>query len=84
MPYIPKAERNAPHLAHLVDVNPKTPAELAYCVYALAVRFVKVRRHSWSTLSDVSKAIDGALDEWKRRWVWPHEDSAIIRNGDVL
>lgn len=79
MPYIPKEHRRA-----VRECGPEDTAELCYLLYSTAVDYMHdMKLGTWNELSDVYKAIHLAADEFKRRYIHPHEDEAIKRNGDI-
>lgn len=54
---------------------------LTYCVFKLIRRFYADGR--WYDKMDAEKVCKSAMTEFMRRFVYPYEDDAIERNGDV-
>lgn len=54
---------------------------LTYCVFKLIRRFYSDGR--WYDKMDAEKVCKSAITEYMRRFVYPYEDQAIERNGDV-
>ncbi len=56
--------------------------ELTYLVYSLGYSYFR-GRESYETISQAISSLTDAAEELRRRYLNPHEDKAIERNGDV-
>ncbi len=63
--------------------EPETPHELRHVFTMLIYRYLADNGVSDQTVCDVRGALDLANKEFCRRIVYPYEDRAIIKNGDV-
>jgi hypothetical protein len=82
MPYIADTVRR-----RKLDQNatpPETSAELAYVLARAIDRFLFVRKVSYASLAEVAGVLSTTDFEVKRRMLGPHEDAALIKNGDVF
>lgn len=57
--------------------------ELEYCVFALMKVYMENKKMNYNNLHDCVYAVQHCADEFRRRFLNPHEDEAIQRNGDV-
>lgn len=85
MPYIKQDERAAfdEHIFALVD-EIHTVGQLNYVVSKLAASIVNDGATNYEQLNAVDGALGLAHAEFRRRWVFPYEDKAIERNGDLF
>jgi hypothetical protein len=54
---------------------------ITYIIFKLLRKFYADGR--WYEKMDAEKVCASAIDEFKRRFLYPYEDEAIKRNGDV-
>lgn len=85
MPYIPQPDR----LKFKKSLDNLTPniskkGELTYIAYALLLGYIQRNGKSYQNLSDACAGLTDAVDEFKRRVMFPYEDEKIIQNGDVI
>jgi len=76
MPYIAPAFRRPPVL--LVK-----PGDLSYAISQLLIEYVKGKK-DFERLNDVVGVLTTLKDEFSRRVLFPYEDKARERNGDVF
>jgi len=82
-PYIPKDQREA------AAERPDTPGKVAFVALRAALAYVRDADNNgwpvnWDLLSDAHKGLVAAEREFYRRFLAPHEDKAIARNGDIF
>lgn len=80
MPFITQQQR--------ADINsgqePRDMGELSYLVYTIALEYVhRNGTPQWRDYAEVVGAIDSAITALKEYHMIPHEDEAILRNGDI-
>lgn len=86
MPYIKQADRPQfdDHIFALVDLVDNV-GHVNYIISKLAACLVNSEQ---GTSYEQLNAVDGVLGlahaEFRRRWVFPYEDRAIERNGDLF
>ena len=81
MPYIPDEDR-----PRVEESGPINDGELAYLLYAYAVRYLKSNRSSmkFEDRNAVAGVIYSVHGEFRRRFVDEYEDTKREQNGDVL
>jgi len=83
MPYIKKELRG--HYDVIIDNLPKidSKGDLEYCIFKLMNKYMSNREYRYSNLHDAVYAAIHAGEEFKRRFLDPRENQAIMENGDI-
>lgn len=79
MPYIKADQRQK--IAQ--GQNPSDPGELNYSITLLLLNYLHDKGKSYATFNDILGALNGAGQEFYRRWVADYEDQKIAENGDI-
>lgn len=82
MPYINKRGRKELDLD--LQVNPRTPGTLNYCITKLLNAYLNnCGPITYTAINDVIGVLECAKQEFYRRIAIPYEDKKKIENGDV-
>lgn len=63
---------------------PQAAGELSYLITQVMREYLLTRPDTWDTYADVIKAIDSAVDAFKKEVLWPHERTKQEKNGRVF
>jgi len=69
-------------LQYAEPTGPIPKGELTYLTYVLGRTYFR-GRESYTNISTAISCLNDAAGELKRRYLDPHEDAAIKRNGDI-
>lgn len=86
MPYVDKISRaKYKEIIKAIAFTDKieTKGDLEYLVFVLMLRFMETREKRYSTLHDVTYAVQHCADEYRRRFLDKREDEAMKVNGDI-
>jgi hypothetical protein len=84
MPYIVESERKVfDEVLNKLDIALDTKGKLEYCIFKLMRMYMRDKKQCYSNLHDTAYAAEHCADEFRRRFLDPHEDGAKGRNGDV-
>ena len=83
MPYINRLRRGDFEEYTKVNLEIETTGDLNYLITSLLLKYKKQHGLSYTTINDVSGAMNEALAEFRRRVVVPYEDKKIKENGDI-
>lgn len=78
MPFIPQAAREELERRH-----PVSPAELSYCLTKQVAVFMRGKDLRYDDRAAIRAAIEGCLDEFLRKHLWPYEDAKELENGAI-
>jgi hypothetical protein len=88
MPYITQDQRTALENNGFFPVSTAEEmhngGDLNYALSSLCAEFLNTRGLSYSTISDIVGALEGAKLEFVRQVVNPYEDLKILENGGLL
>jgi len=82
MPYILKKDRIKLEDA-LQKIIPENAGEINYCIFKIALNYIKSKGLSYQTLNDLEGALSNCSKEIYRRISTHYEDLKIVENGDI-
>lgn len=85
MPYIPVHKR-VKFDSSIVDLALKVGdrGDIAYIIHKFGVELLKTTDGKYVDRSHIKAGISDGLHEWSRRHMDEYEDTARIKNGDIL
>lgn len=78
MPYITQESRESLDMG----ASPENPGELNYAITKLILGYIN-DDPSYRRINDVLGALEGAKQEFYRRFAVPYEEKKIAENGDM-
>jgi len=83
MPYITQQDRAKYNqaMSQLTEIASK--GDLEYCIFLLMKIYMSNREQKYTELHNCVYAAAHAADEFRRRYLDPREDLAILKNGDI-
>lgn len=81
MPYIKEEDRSV--FESITLPGTATAGELNYLITKICQDYIANKGLSYSTLNDITGALENCKLEFYRRLVAPYEDTKIKENGDV-
>lgn len=80
MPYIKKEQRER---IGCLNTYPRDAGELNYIISDICKVYLEAKGLQYQSINDVIGALEGAKQEFYRRWASPYEDKKIGENGDL-
>jgi len=83
-PYIKQERRiGLEELLETIMSGVEVKGELTYCVYKLALDYIRKKGENYQNISDAVAALNDAGDEIRRRILHQYEDKKCFQNGDI-
>lgn len=84
MPYIPQDMRDKFDVTLNTLPTIDTKGDLEYCIFKMMMVYIKDKEFNYKHLHDCTYSAMHCADEFRRRFLDAREDTALLKNGDIL